>query len=136
MSKRLFRLFLLVSALLPIGVSATTRTWPGSAPCAGTLQACVDGATSGDRIEIATSAPIAEDISLYNRSLTLTAADGFAPTFGTNHWLSITSPAIAGDLQVSVSRLSFNDGYVFANYNGAGTATYDLRDLTLTRVSS
>jgi len=122
--------------LLPIGVSATTRTWPGSAPCAGTLQACVDGATNGDRIEIATSAPIAEDISLYNRSLTLTAADGYVPTFGTNHWLSITSSAIAGDLQVSASRLGFNDGYVFANYNGTGTATYDLRELTLTRVSS
>jgi len=136
MSKRLFRLFVFASALLPIGVSATTRTWPGVAPCAGTLQACVNGATDGDRIEIATSTPIAEDLSLYDRSLTLTAADGYAPAFGTNHWLSITSSAIAGDLQVSISRLSFNDGYVFANYNGAGTANYDLRDLTLARVSS
>jgi hypothetical protein len=136
MSKRLFPLFLLASALLPTLASATTRIWPGAAPCAGTLQACVDGATNGDRIEIATPTPIAEDISLYNRSLTLTAADGFAPSFGVNHWLSITSAPIAGDLQVSVSRLSFADGYVFANYNGTGTATYDLRDLTLTRVSS
>jgi len=136
MSHHVFQRCFLVFVLLPTLASATTRTWPGAAPCAGTLQACVDGATNGDRIEIATATPIAEDISLYNRSLTLTAADGYAPAFGTSHWLSITSPSIAGDLQVSVSRLSFTDGYVFANYNGTGTATYDLRELTLTRAGS
>jgi hypothetical protein len=136
MSKRLLQQLGFAFLLLPTLASATTRLWPGAAPCAGTLQACVDGATDGDRIEIATPTPIAEDISLYNRSLTLTAAEGYSPSFGVNHWLSITSAPIAGDLQVSVSRLSFADGYVFANYNGTGTATYDLRELTLTRVSS
>ena len=136
MSARLFNLCFLAFVLLPAAAIATTRTWPGAAPCATTLQACVDGATNGDRIEIATNTAIAEDISLYNRSLTLTAADGYTPNFGPNHWLSVTSAPVAGDLQVSVSRLSFTDGYVFANYNGAGTATYDLRELTLTRVVS
>jgi hypothetical protein len=132
----LFQRCFLAIVLLPTLASASTRTWPGAAPCAGTLQACVDGAINGDRIEIATATPIAEDISLYNRSLTLTAADGYAPVFGPSHWLSITSAPIAGDLQVSVSRLAFFDGYVFVNYNGTGTATYDLRELTLTRVGS
>ena len=136
MSPRLFYLCLLAFVLLPAAAIATTRTWPGAAPCATTLQACVDGATNGDRIEIATNTAIAEDISLYNRSLTLTATDGYTPNFGPNHWLSITSAPVAGDLNVSISHLSFSDGYVFANYNGAGTATYDLRELTLTRTGS
>jgi hypothetical protein len=111
---------------------ATTHSWPGSAPCAGTLQACIDGSGDGDRIEIATNGPIAEDISLYNVNRTLTAAAGYRPGFGSGHWLSITSSAIAGDLGVSVSRLAFDDGYVYVSYNGTGTATYDLRNLVLT----
>jgi len=133
---RSFRFCFFVVMLLPTFAAATTRTWPGVAPCAGTLQACVTGAVNGDRIEIATAAPIAEDISLYDRSLTVTAANGFAPAFGNGHWLAITSSGIAGDLNVSVSHLSFTDGYVFANYNGVGTATYDFEELALTRAIS
>ncbi len=135
MSSRL-SVFFLALITLPIAASATIRTWPGAAPCAGTLQACIDGAVNGDEIRIATNTAIAEDISLYDRSLTLTGADGYTAAFGSGHWLSITSSGIAGNLQVSVSRLNFVDGYVFANYNGSGTATYDLRELNLTRVAS
>ena len=112
----------LVAMALPAG--ATDRSWPGAAPCATTLQACLDGAVDGDRVLIATNATIGEDISLYNRSLTLTAADGYTPTFGNAHWLSITSAPIAGDQTVSVSRLRFVDGYVYVNYNGTGTGTH------------
>lgn len=135
MSFRLSVFFLALIAL-PIAASATIRTWPGATPCAGTLQACIDGATNGDEIRIATNTAIAEDISLYDRSLTLTGADGYTAAFGSGHWISITSSSIAGNLQTSVSRVNFTDGYVFANYNGTGTATYDLRELKLTRVSS
>jgi len=135
MSSRL-SVFFLALVSLPLVANATIRTWPGAAPCAGTLQACIDGAANSDEIRIVTNTAIAEDISLYDRSLTLTAADGYTPAFGPGHWMSITSSAIAGSLQVSVSRLNFTDGYVFANYNGSGTATYDLRELNLTRVSS
>jgi hypothetical protein len=123
-----------IVAALPVG--ATDRNWPGAAPCATTLQACVDGATDNDRILIATNSPIGEDVNLYNRSLTLTAADGYAPTFGPTHWLSITSSPIAGNQTVSASNLRFVDGYVYVNYSGIGTGSYDLRELSLTRASS
>jgi len=137
MSPHRFYPCLLAFALLPALASATAHTWPGSAPCGGTLQACIDGLADGARIEIATVTPIAEDISLYNRSLTLTAAEGYAPVFGIGHWLSITSDSIgAGNLDVTVSHLAFTDGYVFANYNRTGTASYDFEGLTLTRAAS
>jgi len=100
------------------------------------LQSCVDAVADGSRIEIATNTPIAEDISIYGRNLTLTAADGYLPALSATHWLSVTSSAIAGDLHISVSKLGFADGYVFANYNGTGTATYDFEDLALARVGS
>jgi hypothetical protein len=64
-----------------VGTHAATRTYPGPAPCNGTLQACLDGAASGDRIEIATTAPIDEDL-LLRRSLTLTGAPGVSPLIG------------------------------------------------------
>ena len=136
MSSRCSRSIGLALVLLPALASATAHTWPGVAPCNATLQVCVNGLADGARIEIATNTPISEDISLYSRSLTLTAADGYTPAFGTGHWLSVTSSGLAGDLNVSVSKLSFTDGYLFANYNGTGTANYDFEDLTLTRASS
>jgi len=126
----------LLALLLPASAVAIPYDWPGSAPCNSTLQACIDGVPNGATVQAATNTPIGEDISIYNRSLTLTAASGFAPSFGPGHWLSVTSSAIAGDLSVSVSRLGFSDGYVYANYYGTGTATYDFEQLTLTRSAS
>jgi hypothetical protein len=109
MSARLFHLCFLAFVLLPASAIATTRTWPGAAPCATTLQACVDGATNGDRIEIATNTPIAEDISLYNRSLTLTDDDSAknvsnAPMAIPSAEDSPYSPACFRNLQTSHSR--------------------------------
>jgi hypothetical protein len=124
-------------ALLPAAAHATTYTFPGTSPCdTGGLQHCVDSVADGSRIEIATATPIAEDISLYDRSLTLTSADGYSAAFGSGHWVSVTSSTIAGDLNVNVSRLGFTDGYVFANYNGGGTANYDFEHLSLVRAIS
>ena len=62
--------------LLAPAAWGTTYPWPGPAPCASTLQSCIDAVADGSRIELATNTPIAEDISLYDRSLTLTAAAG------------------------------------------------------------
>ncbi|MEO7433666.1 MAG: choice-of-anchor Q domain-containing protein, partial [Dokdonella sp.] len=133
MPRSIVRPSLAVLAFALAGVAhATTYTWPGAAPCDVTLQACVNGTTNGDRIEIA-SATINEDVSLFDADRTLTPAAGFHPAFGPGHSLSITSSAVSGDRTVAVNGLSFNDGYVFFNYRGVGTAHVDLRNLTLTR---
>lgn len=124
--------FLLVCAGL---ANAATYTWPGAAPCAGTLQACIDATANGDRIEVA-AATIDENISLYDKNRTLVAADGFRPAFGAGHWLSITSSALSGDRNVTVGGFSFTDGYVYATYRGTGTAHYDIGKMSLTRQAS
>ena len=54
-------LFLLAAAALALPVAAQT-TYPGAAPCDTTLQACINAASSGDIIQIATNAPIDETI--------------------------------------------------------------------------
>jgi hypothetical protein len=58
-----------------------TLNYPGDAPCDGTLQTCIDGATAGDIVELATNDPITENLEIA-RSLTLRAAEGFVPIIG------------------------------------------------------
>lgn len=60
---------------------AATLTYPGGAPCDGSLQACLDGAAAGDIVILATNARIDEDLAV-TKSLTLRAAEGFAPIIG------------------------------------------------------
>lgn len=110
---------------------AATRTWPGAAPCDASLQACINAAADGDRIEIATQTPITEPVVIRKRSLTLTAADGYAPQF-TGDGLFISNAEIGDDLDVRISRLNFANAYISATYSGTGTANLDLRELTLT----
>ncbi len=108
--------------------AATTYTWPGAAPCAGTLQACIDAASDGDRVEIATAGPIAENITMHSRSLTIAAAYGYSPLFA-NSGILADSTGGSADMQVGISGLRFSHGFVNVNYFGTGTATVDLREL-------
>jgi hypothetical protein len=66
-------------AAIATGASAATLTYPGAAPCATTLQACVTGASGGDTIALATNVPIAEFVTV-DKSLTIQPAPGFAPS--------------------------------------------------------
>ena len=69
----------LALAAIATSASAATLTYPGAAPCASTLQACVTGASAGDTIELATNVPIAEFVTV-DKSLTIQPAPGFAPS--------------------------------------------------------
>ena len=123
-----FHTLLLATVLAAPAHAATTHVWPGAAPCDGTLQACIDAASDGDRVEIATDGPITQSIALHSRSLTLTAADGAAPLFS-NAGITAYSTGGSADMQVSISHLRFAHGAVSAFYSGTGTATFDLRGL-------
>jgi hypothetical protein len=76
-------------AVIGLGLTATgpaqgvgvVHDYPGPAPCATTLQACIDGAASGDTIRIVTDTPIHEGI-MVEKSLELTAGAGFHPVIG------------------------------------------------------
>jgi hypothetical protein len=56
-------------------------SYPGTAPCNTTLQACIDGTPAGEVIEIATDTPIDETLTI-EKSLTLQSNPGFTGTIG------------------------------------------------------
>lgn len=93
------------------GVTLTYSGPGGSpAPCDTTLQACIDGANSGDTIEIATNVRIDENLSI-QKSLTIDAASGFTPLIGR------TDPLLPRDIDISDP--------------GSGTLSVALRQLML-----
>lgn len=84
---------------------AVTRAWPGVAPCAGSLQACIDASGATDVVEITTNATIDETLTI-NKPMVVRAAAGYAPR-------------LAADRGVS------------GNVNAAGTWTWRVEGLTL-----
>jgi hypothetical protein len=108
--------------LLSASVATGTLTYPGAAPCNTTLQACVQGAASGERIEIATAVAIDEGISI-RKSVTLTGASGITPVIGA----SPTMRAVRietyddGPLSVSLRGLTLNNALILVVLSrGAG----------------
>lgn len=67
--------------------AATLRTWPGPAPCDGTLNACITAAASDDIIEIATNGPIDENVAV-DKPLTLQAGAGYRPALAAGKGVS------------------------------------------------
>jgi len=81
------------------------HTWPtDGAPCdaGSTLQACIDSASSGDTVQIATNTPIDEalTIQLVQESLTLTAAPGFHPSFSSFDGIFVTSESGSNSITI------------------------------------
>lgn len=72
-------------AVVRAGSPVMDFTYPGAAPCNGTLQACVNGVPSGATIRIATDDRVDLDASAglkIRKSLTLRPAPGFDPVIG------------------------------------------------------
>ena len=126
-------LFLFVSTL-SVPARAAIRTWPGPAPCAATLQACIDAATAGDFILIATNVAIAENLTL-SKSLVLQPSDGFAPRLAPGFGISGTSNGSAF-YSVVVRRLALTDARVVLTHAGSGSAHMEVRGLTITSTNS
>lgn len=133
-----FRLFAasIVLAAFAMPIRAATLTWPGAAPCNTTLQACINAAVDGDRIEVATNTPINENLSISSRSLDLVASIGYRPTLSDLRSISLTSNSLAGNLTTNVSGFRLRGSYVFASYLGTGTANYTISDMTLEPTAS
>jgi hypothetical protein len=99
---------LLCALVLSTGAQATTRTWPGAAPCNGTLEACFSASASGDTIVLATDTPIDESIGV-NSAVNLVARTGFKPRFAAGRFIAFT-PQEAGPWSLLVSGIAFDDG--------------------------
>lgn len=98
---RLAALLVLGAAL---GAQAANRIYPDTAaPCNTTLQACIDGAGSGDRIVLVTDSYIAEDV-LIRKNLTL------EPGQAQPSVRSVTALASTADVEVTVRGLTSRGG--------------------------
>ncbi|WP_313916753.1 choice-of-anchor Q domain-containing protein [Tahibacter sp.] len=114
----------------------TVSVWPGVAPCNTTLQACIDATPDGNVVSIDTNASIAESLNLYNRSLSVVAADGRRPSLAPGNWITVSSAPILGNQSVTLRGLRLTNAYVSATYLGTGTATFDFSGLVLEQTST
>lgn len=123
--------FFLAFVVVPAGAHATSRTWPGAAPCATTLQACIDGAVDTDSIAI--TATVDENIDLSGRSLTLTGPGTSAVgQFAAGRSISAETTTGTG-VNLTLTRLHLTDGYVRLRFAGSGTATYNVSGMVIER---
>ena len=106
-----------------------THTWPtDGAPCdaGSTLQQCIDSASSGDTVQIATNAVIQESPT-FQKSLTLQAAPGFHPLFAASQSIHAVSP-MTGSTSITVQGLTLADGFIRVSQyiTGAGPMTVQI----------
>jgi hypothetical protein len=109
--------------------NATTLTYP-SASCNSGLQACIDAASPGDTVEVATSNPIGEDLMI-DKSLTVRPAAGFGPV------LDDFASVLLLNAEPSANTIVFegftlNPGYVEARQTSTKPFDVRIRNLTFT----
>ncbi len=138
--------FALVAWAFAVGISGVvgtrenaagaTRTYPGP-ECSATLQACIDGAASGDTIEIGTTTPIAESPTIV-RSLTLTGAPGMTPVIGGASSVNVLSvqnpgggPDASATLAVSIRGITFSNAQIGVELDLGAGHTIEVRDCTV-----
>ncbi len=138
-----FRSLALLAGLSPYvllipaaNAGVTVSVWPGAAPCNTTLQACIDATADGNIVSINTDATIAESLNLYNRSLSVVAAEGRRPSLASGNWITVSSAPILGNQSVTLRGLRVTNAYVSATYLGTGTATFDFSGLELEQTTA
>ena len=99
-------------------------SWPGPAPCNGTLQACIDAAGTAGIVELRTDATVNESLAI-GQSLTLRAVAGFRPALASGR--GITASGGGTELVVRIEGLSLSNGNIVMQYSGTGNATLEAR---------
>jgi len=128
-SRRSWRHLSWLAPLLVPPAEAATRAWP-SAVCNATLQACIDGAAVGDRIEIDWLAPIEEDIAI-SRGVTLTAAGQRVRFAAGRSVTGLLGNGASGT--VTISRIDLADAELNLRKSGAGLAVFVVEDVHVER---
>jgi hypothetical protein len=126
-SRRLLAAGLLLS---PAFAGATVATWPGPAPCSGTLQACLDALPAGAEIRIDSDAPAglaAPGVDLVRMPVAqrLVAAPGRRP---------VLPPGFSIEIVLRETTLPLSAGSALGPGHGAGgdgAAVYHVSGLTL-----
>ena len=122
--------------ILSLDGGAAVLTYPGLAPCATTLQACINGAASGDEIQIATNNRINENLTL-SKDITLTNASGFSPKIGSADELviktiTVEDPGSGITAHVTVSHINFENARVQVSFSGDSGHSFSMQDCELT----
>ncbi len=107
---------------------AAILTYPGSPPCNSTLQACIDGAGTGDTVDIGTNEAIEEHLDI-TRSIVLKAAAGFKPVIGgqTGGIIRFRGPDGA-DNSFTFQGITVRDGNIDITHSSTGTLTVIVSD--------
>ncbi len=112
------------SALVSPCARALIRLWPGVAPCAGTLQACIDASTVADTVQIVTNTPITQSLFL-PRSITLEGGVGFAAQMATG--MSIEGNSTDDNpYNVTVRNVALTNARIMLSHSRAGTANIQI----------
>lgn len=102
-------------------LAATTRSYPGAAPCNTTLQACIDASADGDSIEIVPGTYITASLSIA-KAVSLIGAGAsrgdvrLQPTSG--RMINYTGATI--DAQTVLSNLTVQNGDTTATSSSGG----------------
>jgi hypothetical protein len=114
--------WLLAGGVLMVPNMASAVVWPGAAPCNATLQACINSASSGSTVEIASDATIDETLSV-GMPLTLRAASGYAPKLALDRIVNVTANTNG---TFAVEGITLQRGFVNVTHNG-GNANFLVR---------
>ena len=126
---RVRRVALPLLLLAPAAI-AGDATWPGPAPCDTTLQACIDAAAAGDRIRVASEAPIDQHLSI-TRSLRLLPQPGYRPRLAAGRRITATASG-ATDLDLRLRGFLLPSGSVSVTHTGSGALDVSLQDFEIT----
>ena len=133
-------LFAVLILIFPRLLHAATLTYAGpggaAAPCDTTLQACINGASSGDTVAIATNSRIDENLTI-GKSLTLTAASGFTPLIGsanaaTPRTISVDDAGVGGgSVSITLDQLNLNAVQVSLTFNEDSNHSFTMSSCNL-----
>jgi hypothetical protein len=129
--------WLMFGLLFGASMQARALNWPDVAPpCNGTLQACIDAASSGAVVYVQTSATVNPGPYLYvTKPLSLLAAAGYHPVFAAGSTISAYyTPAAGTNWALDIEGFTLLDGMVIAQVN-QGNATVTLRNLEITTLN-
>ncbi|MCF6317875.1 MAG: hypothetical protein L3J83_01130 [Proteobacteria bacterium] len=106
-------LFIILLILLSYSAHSAVVIWPDStAPCNGTLQACINSAAIGDIVEIHTSDPINESLFI-GVPISVVAGSGYQPIFTTGNFINLADATTGPVISVSIRGLTFQKGAIY-----------------------
>lgn len=112
---------------------AATRSFPGVAPCNGTLQGCIASASPGDRIELVSAGPFDESLAI-GKSLTLVAAAGVVPVIGggpTARTVTVSDDGVAAGSSIVLQGLVLQHARIAATLGFVNDTTLTVADCTI-----